>query len=208
MHPRIKKILALMAPLCGAVALTAFGGYVPSAAAEQPAAAVRDGSHDFDFLKGTWLMHNRRLKQRLAGSHEWAEFDSTDENRPLPGGLGNEDVFRTDFFKKGFVGLTVRIYDPATGLWSLYWSDNISYGSLNPPQVGKFDGNVGIFDCHDTFNGKPVIIRYTWTVLDKDVKDGKVVAHFEQSFSPDDGKTWEVNFANDLIRTGDGSASW
>ena len=30
-----------------------------------------DGRHDFDFCFGHWTVHNRRLKQRFAGSTEW-----------------------------------------------------------------------------------------------------------------------------------------
>ena len=173
-----------------------------SAAADVPAAAApaRDGSHDFDFLYGHWKMHNRRLLKRFAGSHDWAEFDSFDDARPLPGGLGDTDEYRTDFFKKDFVGLTVRTYDPRTGLWSIYWVDNLNMqGVMGIPEVGKFDGNVGVFEGTDTVNGKSVLVRYTWTLTPGDTK---VAAHWEQAFSDDGGKTWETNFMNDLLRDG------
>ncbi|HEV2320959.1 MAG TPA: hypothetical protein VGT42_01245, partial [Gammaproteobacteria bacterium] len=107
MRNRIKAFLRSMAPLCGAIILTAFGGYMPSAlgnnATGTPAArantAVRDGSHDFAFLYGKWMMPNHRLKKRLAGSNEWEDFVSYDECRPLPGGIGDEDFFKTDHWK-------------------------------------------------------------------------------------------------------------
>jgi hypothetical protein len=35
------------------------------------------GASDFDFLIGDWRVHHRRLKERLANSQEWIEFDGT-----------------------------------------------------------------------------------------------------------------------------------
>lgn len=166
----------------------------------QPAPApakVRDGSHDFDFLYGKWRMPNHRLVQRLAGSHEWADFVTCDEAKPLPGGLGNMDVFRANYWPD-FVGVTVRTYDPQTGLWRLYWVDNrFAHGALEPPVIGKFQGNVGVFEGDDTFNGKPIRVRFVWTV---NPRGSKVVATWRQAFSPDGGKTWEVNWRNEIIR--------
>ena len=68
---------------------------------------------DFDFWLGEWNVHNRRLRERLAGSDEWEEFEATSEAWPILGGLGNEDVFRTDH-DGGFVGMSFRFFDPTT----------------------------------------------------------------------------------------------
>jgi hypothetical protein len=183
----------------GALACVAASVY-----AESPATtagpAVRDGSHDFDFEMGKWKMHNRRLAKKFAGSHDWVEFDSYSEAHQMPGVIGDEDVYRTDYFKKGFVGLTYRLYDPRTGLWSIYWVDSLSMqGTFLPPVVGKFTGNVGVFEGPDTYDGKSIVVRYTWTV---NPKDSPITAHFEQAFSEDGGKTWEANFTNDLMPAG------
>jgi hypothetical protein len=163
----------------------------------QPAAAnVRDGSHDFDFEYGKWRMPNHRLVKRLAGSHEWADFVSCDEGWPLPGGIGDMDVYRTSYWPN-FVGMTFRTYDPQTGLWRLYWFDNrFAHGAMEPPVVGKFAGNVGVFDGKDTFNGKPITTRFVWTL---NPKGSKVTAKWRQAFSTDGGKTWEVNWRSELI---------
>ena len=170
-----------------------------AASTAQAAAQVRDGAHDFDFLYGTWLMHNRRLKAPVLGSHDWAQFDSTDVARPLPGGLGNADVYRASYPRPGFVGMTVRLYDRATDLWRIYWIDNLqSHGDAGQPNVGRWQGNVGIFDERLLFHGKPAIDRYTWTRFGS---HSKIAAHFEESLSLDDGKTWKVVFSNDLIRS-------
>ncbi len=157
---------------------------------------VRDGSHDFDFLYGKWRMPNHRLVKRLAGSHEWEDFVNCDEAMPLPGGIGNMDIYRTNYWKD-FVGVTIRTYDPETGLWRLYWVDNqFSHGKIDPPVTGKFNGNVGVFEGEATFNGKPIIMRFTWTV---NPKGSESVAKWEQAFSADNGKTWETNWRNELI---------
>jgi hypothetical protein len=165
---------------------------------------ARDGSRDFDFLYGTvWLVHNRRLKGSVVSSHDWAQYEASDEARPLPGGLGDEDFFRSNYPVKGFVGMTVRLYDRATGLWRIYWIDNLkSHGDAGEPNVGRWQGNVGIFDEHLTVQGKPAIDRYTWTRPDK---PSKVVGHFVESLSFDGGRTWKVIYVADVVRpSGDG----
>jgi hypothetical protein len=131
-------------------------------------------------------MPNHRLKKRLAGSHEWVDFITCDQGSPLPGGIGDIDYWQASYWKD-FVGVTVRTYDSKTGLWRINWVDNtFSGGVIQPPVVGKFDGNVGIFEGPDTFNGIPIIVRYTWTV---NPKGSNVVAKWEQAFSTDNGKT-------------------
>ena len=154
----------------------------------------RDPLHDFDFLHGKWRAYNKRLVKRLADSHEWAEFEANIDCRPLPGGLGNEDVYRTDFWSN-FVGLSLRIFNPSTRKWSISWVDNHNApGVWQPAQVVAFSKDVGIFDAADNFNGKPIVVRFIWEKLDKDH------ARWEQAFSPDNGKTWETNWTMDLTR--------
>ena len=154
-------------------------------------------------------MPNHRLTKRLAGSHDWQDFITCDEGNPLPGGIGNIDIWKTNYWRD-FVLVTVRTYDAKSGLWRIYGVDNkFSGGVMEPPVVGKFDGNIGIFEGRDTYNGTPVLVRYTWTVDPKDTpaewekalnpKGAKVVAKWEQAFSADGGKTWETNWYNEFI---------
>jgi hypothetical protein len=149
--------------------------------------------NDFDFLAGKWTMYNKRLKARLANSHEWVEYESIDENSgPILNGISNTDIFKTGYNQVNgtlYEGLTVRIFDPETKLWSLYWVDS-NTGKMDPPVVGSFEGTVGRFYCKDTFNGKPVLVMFKW---DKTDKDNPV---WSQAFSPDNGKTWEMNLTN------------
>jgi NIPSNAP len=151
---------------------------------------MRDGSKDFDFWMGRWRMQNRRLRERLKGSREWEEFESTGEARKLPGGLGNEDVYRTDF-AGGFVAMSFRFYDPAAGRWAIYWADN-RRGTLDPPVYGSFEGGNGVFEGDDTFEGRPIRVRFIWSRVDTGAP------RWEQAFSGDGGKTWETNWIMDM----------
>ena len=157
--------------------------------------AVRESatSTDFDFWMGRWNVRNRRRARRLAGSDEWDEFDSKVAARPLPGGLGNEDVFCTEY-GGGFVGMSFRFYDPETDQWSIYWVDTRRPGLLDPPVVGTFTDGVGIFEGEDTLDGRPIRVRFTWSGVDTPRP------RCEQAFSDDGGETWETNWVMDFTR--------
>ncbi len=163
---------------------------------------ANDGRHDFDFIIGRWHMANKYLKGRLKGSTEWESFDALSEGRFLLDGLGNTDEFRPIGWRPGLVGHTIRIFNPDTRLWTIYWVDNRSVGVdkdglMAPPVVGKFTNGVGIFECDDTLDGKPIRVRYKWYDITTDS------AKWAQSMSGDGGKTWEVNFTNTLTRLKD-----
>lgn len=149
--------------------------------------------HDFDYLAGKWSMHNKRLKTRLNNCKEWIEFESTDVNNgPQLYGVANVDIVTSGFNpvgKKPYQGMTVRLFNTETKLWSLYWVDSVS-GAMDPPVVGSFEGNVGRFYCKDTFDSKPILVMFKW---DKTDPNNPV---WSQAFSPDNGATWEMNFTN------------
>jgi hypothetical protein len=170
---------------------------VTEARAQEPAGAVspEDGRHDFDFLFGRWRVHNRRLVARLQGSTEWKEFEATNEARGLPTGLGNEDVFRSEHLP-GFVGMSFRFFDPQSKTWAIHWVDN-RVGVLEPPVIGSFSGDVGIFKGPDVFRGRPITVRFIWS--------GVTTARprWEQAFSPDGGQTWETNWVMEFTRAED-----
>ena len=147
-------------------------------------------SHDFDYLVGKWTMHNKHLKERLKNSHEWTEFESTDENHNILNGVGNTDIFKsTGADGKPYEGLTVRLFNPKTRLWSLYWAAS-DKGTMDPPVIGSFDGNIGKFYGRDVYEGTPILFVFVW---DKTDRNNPV---WSQAFSTDKGKTWEWNFTN------------
>jgi hypothetical protein len=157
--------------------------------------AVRERatSSDFDFFMGRWNVRNRRLARRLAGCDDWDEFPAKVAARPLPGGLGNEDVFCTEY-GGGFIGMSFRLFDPATGLWSIYWADSRRPGRLDPPVVGSFAGDSGVFEGEDTLRGQPICMRFTWSGVTTPTP------RWEQAFSGDGGETWETNWVMDFTR--------
>jgi hypothetical protein len=154
-----------------------------------------DGARDFDFWMGSWNVRNRYLRERLKGSEEWIEFDAQVVARPLLDGLGNEDEFRTDH-EGGFIGMSFRFYDPAKKRWSIYWADTRRSGLLDPPVIGSFDGDEGVFEGADALDGKPILVRFTWSGVTTPTP------RWEQAFSADNGRTWETNWVMDFTRAG------
>lgn len=160
------------------------------------------GARDFDFFVGTWSAQQRRLKKRLQNNHEWETFTATVTMQNLPGGLANFDTFVAESWRPGFMGMTFRVFNPATGLWSIFWITNSGEGidpqtgNLAQPVVGRFNGDIGIFECDDVFEGRPIRVRFEWTRINAHA------ARWQQAFSPDGGKTWEVNWVMEFARQG------
>ena len=153
-----------------------------------------DGAHDFDFFMGSWRVHHRRLKERLANNHEWVEFKGTGIAQKILGGFGNIDNNLLDLPNGAYRAVTLRAYDPEKKQWSIWWLDSRNPSHLDPPVVGRFENGVGTFYADDTFKGKPIRVRFLWT----QVMSNK--PHWEQAFSVDGGKTWETNWTMNFTR--------
>lgn len=141
---------------------------------------------------GSWTVHNRFLVGRLRGSTEWIEFDATCDARPLFDGMGNIDSFKTVRDGRAFEGMTLRLFNPSSKQWSIYWADNAHPGILQPPMTGSFDGERGTFFGEESVDGRKVLCRFDWT--------GGAAPSWEQSFSDDGGKTWETNWVMTFTR--------
>jgi len=162
----------------------------------QQGSAERDGQHDFDPLVGRWKYHLKRRLHPLTGSNTWVELDGTGECSKVWGGRAQLDTIEVDGSTGHIEGLTLRTYDPQSHQWRLYWA-NSKNGIVDPPQVGEFKNGHGEFFAQDTINGKSILVRYVWTDMTT------TSPHFEQSFSDDGGKTWEVNWITDQTRVAD-----
>lgn len=149
---------------------------------------LRDGRADFDFLLGSWRVHNHRLKARLRGSTEWEDFPSTCRARPILSGLGNMDEFTIEAPAGRIEAVTVRLYDTRNGEWSIYWTTSPGTGRFDVPMVGRFEGGRGEFYSQELFEGRHIFNRFIWTAGSRDA------CRWEQAFSADGGRTWETNW--------------
>jgi hypothetical protein len=153
------------------------------------------GLHDFDLRVGHWRAHHRRLKERLAGSREWVEFDGTCVFQQLMGGRANMDDNVFDMPGGAYRGVTLRAYDPKTAEWAIWWLDGRNpFGDLDPPVKGRFQNGVGTFYADDTLRGRKIRVRFIWSHI------SAISAHWEQAFSADGGRTWETNWITDFRR--------
>jgi hypothetical protein len=149
---------------------------------------------DFDFLIGDWNVHNRRLTAPLSGSNQWYEFEARSTARHVWGGLANMDEFHAETTPNGKItGMTVRLYDPKSEQWSIYWG-SATAGKLGVPTVGAFHDGRGEFFDQEDFNGKSIFVRYTWSKMTSDS------AQWDQAFSSDGGQTWESNWIMEFVR--------
>jgi hypothetical protein len=166
-------------------------------AAPSLAATLADGdhSHDFDFLIGSWRVKHRRLKERLAGSVDWQEFDGTCVMQPVLGGAGNIDDNWLDIPGGAYRAVTLRSFDPKTARWAIWWFDGRSPHSLDVPVKGGFEDGVGTFFADDTLRGKPVRLRFQWSAITASS------AEWRQALSADGGKSWEINWVMHFTRT-------
>jgi hypothetical protein len=202
MECRIMRKRAVVVPGALAAVMTAFTVLVSAQAQAPPLATAHDGQHDFDFLLGSWKIHLKRRLKPLTGSNEWVEFDGTVVCRSIWNGGAEVEEFNVDSpEKKIFIqGLAVRLYNPKTHEWSIYWANrrNGVFDAL--PQVGHFTNGRGEFYGQDTTeDGRPVYVRFAWSNI------GSSAPHFEQAYSQDGGRTWEVNWITEQTRVPDGT---
>lgn len=150
---------------------------------------------DFDFYIGKWKIRNRKLKERLNNCTEWIEFDSTDDTTHLLKGFANMNKFAAVFDGEPFEGIAIRLFNPKTRLWSIYWADSNAV-AFDPPMIGSFDGTIGKLYCKDTCRNKEVIVLFHWDKTDPD----KPI--WSQAFSADNGNTLEWNWYMYCTRIG------
>ena len=151
------------------------------------AAANQDGQHDFDFEIGTWKTHLRRLLHPLSGSTTWVEYKGASLVRKIWDGPANLVELAVDSPAGHIEGLSLRLYNPESRQWSLNFSNSKS-GTLSPPAIGEFKNARGEFYSQETLNGRAILVRFVISDITADS------CRFEQSFSADGGKTWEVNW--------------
>jgi hypothetical protein len=159
------------------------------------AKTTEDGRHDFDFLFGRRRIHNRKLVDTLdLACDDWVEFEAEGEAQAILGGLGNIDRFSVPAMPptgEPFEGFSLRLFDPETGLWRIWWASIRFPGQLDHPVEGRFTGDRGEFVCDDVIDGRQVRVRYEWRILSPQAN------RWEQAFSEDGGATWRANWISE-----------
>jgi hypothetical protein len=190
-------VLGLVAALSSVHARGQTNGDTPKTASP-PKAELRDGQHDFDFEFGTWKTHLRVLLHPFTGSTAWAEFNGTSVVRKIWNGRANIVELEVDGPSGHVEALSLRLYDPESHQWSLN-SSSSKTGTLGVPTVGEFKNGRGEFYDMEPINGRIVLVRNIWSDITANS------CRFEQAFSADGGKTWEVNWIADDTRVSDES---
>lgn len=158
------------------------------------AAGRRDGQHDFDFELGTWKTHLRRLVHPLSGSTTWVEYDGTTVVRKILDGRANLVELVVDGPAGHIEALSLRLYNVEAHQWSLNFSSSGS-GTLSQPTIGELKEGRGEFFDQETFNGRAIFVKFVISEITP------TSCRFEQSFSDDGGKTWELNWVAVDTRT-------
>ena len=177
----MKKHLLLC---CLVAVLAALPGSTQTAGA---ASAARDGQHDFDFEIGSWKTHLSRRLHPLTGSNTWVEYEGTTIVRKVWNGRANLVELEADGPAGHIEALSLRLYNPQSHQWSLNFA-NSSSGTLSQPTIGEFRNGRGEFYDQETLGGRAILVRF---VISGTTRDR---CRFEQAFSDDGGKTWEVNW--------------
>jgi len=176
--------------LCAILYAFAVNAQQPSDAwrASSPALASRaDGQRDFDFEIGRWKTQLSRRLRPLTGSTSWVEYEGTTVVRKVWDGRANLVELNVGGPAGRIEGLSLRLYNPESRQWSLHFSSSAS-GTLSPPAIGEFKNGRGEFYGNETLNGRAIYVRFVISDITPDS------CRFEQAFSDDGGKTWEVNW--------------
>ncbi len=191
------------AGLCGIALVTMLlpmRGLSQTSTPAQRTVSVRDGSHDFDFEIGTWTTHIHRLLHPLTGSTTWVDYDGTSIVRKIWEGKANMVELEVDGPAGHIEGLSLRLYNQQSHQWGINFANSAS-GEMSVPTVGEFKNGRGTFFDYESINGRMVLVRNIWS----DITPNS--ARFEQSFSDDGGKSWEVNWIATDTRVRDASTT-
>ncbi len=144
-----------------------------------------DGTRDYDFISGrSWTIKGRKRVGRFVGSTKWEEMEGFENSRRV-GDMGMIEEIVFPKWRPNYKLVILRLYDPMTRRWSIY--DAHDPKSISPPLHGRFHQGLGVFVGDDELDNKPVKVRYTWTC-------DWVHPRFQQEFSNDGGKTWEIDW--------------
>jgi hypothetical protein len=190
---RALQRMGLVLFLCALATVAQGNGAISQTATAATAQPAHDGQHDFEFELGSWKIHLKKLLHPLTGSTTWVEFDGTSVTRKVWDGRAELEEFETNGAAGHIEGLTLRLYNPQSHQWNINWATSKT-GTLGQPTIGEFKNGVGEFYDQEEIDGRMILVRFVWSGITANS------AHFEQSFSSDGGRTWEVNWITDQTR--------
>jgi hypothetical protein len=176
--------------LCGLLLWPGWAGAQQSSSAAKPGpqpAQRRDGQRDFDFEVGTWRTHLKRRLDPLTGSNKWVEYTGTTTVRKVWNGRANLAELQAEGPAGRIEALSLRLYNPEARQWSLNFASARS-GAMSGPVFGEFVDGRGVFFGQESLDGRMIYVRFVITAITP------ASCRFEQSFSADGGKTWELNW--------------
>lgn len=156
------------------------------------AIAERDGRQDFDWMIGTWKAHTKSRVHSSTGPDTWIEFDGTEIVRKIWDGAVLDESER-DTPDRHDKSLMLYTYTPGTHQWYIYFASDRD-GKVGLPNVGEFKDGRGEFYVQDVLNGKLLFNRYVWSATTS------ASPHYEESWSSDGGRTWELVRIVDFAR--------
>jgi hypothetical protein len=162
-----------------------------------PTAFADPTQHDFDWQLGNWNIHMQRMLQPLSTAETWTTYDGTVDVSRVWGGRADLAEIDTQGPSGHLQFLSLRLYEPKSHQWTLNFA-HAGSDTVGSPLHGEFHDGKGTFYAHDTLDGKVILTRFSFG----DIAAGK--AQDQQAFSADGGKTWEVNWINDQIRSKNG----
>ncbi|WP_294003618.1 DUF1579 domain-containing protein [Sphingomonas sp.] len=133
------------------------------------------------------------MRKRLVGDDVWDEFDGTMNARAILAGGGNFDENVLNDPQGTYRACTVRMFDPSSALWMIYWIDG-RHPRPDPPVVGSFMSGRGVFVGNDVIDERKILIRFIWSEIAGNA------ARWEQAFSIDEGNMWETNWIMNFAR--------
>ncbi|RZJ05213.1 MAG: hypothetical protein EON89_04730 [Brevundimonas sp.] len=169
-------------------------GFVLLSASQSIAQNAVAGARDFDWEMGVWET-TVRVRAPLDPDAAWTTFEGVSDIRPVSDGRAN--MVDLDVAAGGgarIQGVSLRLFNPRTGQWSLTFA-SMRDGVLTAPVYGGFVGGRGVFHGQDAVDGRMVLVRFV-------ISDVTATsARFVQSYSSDGGRTWIDNWiATDVRR--------
>lgn len=148
---------------------------------------VRDGSHDFDFSRGSWTTELTIIKDPFNKPTEQIHLRGTKVARPVWNGKGWLEEIAADGPNSHWQAANLFLYDPVAGQWSENYVDS-SVGRMESPGIGGYrDGKLEFYSV-ESVGGRSMLIRGTWTIMSKDLHS------YEVARSIDGGRSWHTSF--------------